>query len=227
MRHASGPLDWLRGPSAPRMMELVMRDFAGFMQQENMCFSGPGEANDHFDRYIDKANGISFMHDFPAGVALSESYPAVKAKYERRIERFLREVRSVNRVLLVYLTFTTQYRDEDLTESFRRLRQHYDNRPDILIIRHDEAYADRPAEEQQVAPGIILCRLHATAPGSGFMGNTKAIIPIFNRIRVKRKKRQQWKRRLREWGCNTLCLVLPRSDWRKRMRKKMNVLNHH
>lgn len=53
------------------------------------------------DIYISRRLRHVFNHDFPADVPFSESFPAVREKYRRRIRRLLELIRSARRVLVV------------------------------------------------------------------------------------------------------------------------------
>ncbi len=55
-----------------------------------------------------KRTGIIFNHDFPQGSALAVSYPMVRAKYKRRIQRVMREILKSHRVLFIYMEENSQ-----------------------------------------------------------------------------------------------------------------------
>ena len=51
--------------------------------------------------YQSRKTGISYNHDFPKGISLSESFPAVKSKYERRLARLMKLISESKNILLV------------------------------------------------------------------------------------------------------------------------------
>lgn len=93
MRFASGPLDWLAGGSLHTRTQIITSDFEHFVEEsdrelrERDC--GHGIDFPH-DCYYNTHNGLKHYHDFEKGIPLSETYPAVREKYNRRLARFQR-----------------------------------------------------------------------------------------------------------------------------------------
>jgi len=102
LRLSSGPFDWLLGPGMKDRVELVVRDFEGWLEPGDLVFAGNPEKFVH-DTYINRRTGYTFPHDFDIGKPFDEGFPAVREKYMRRIARFYERVRSSRRVLLVWL----------------------------------------------------------------------------------------------------------------------------
>ena len=99
---ASFPLDWVSGGDLACRTKLVLDGFADWMtadaweRQEN-----PG-AFKH-DTYLNRVTGFVHPYDFDQGKTVAESYPSVKAKYDRRIARLLGLLANAKRVLLVWV----------------------------------------------------------------------------------------------------------------------------
>ena len=51
--------------------------------------------------YSSRSTGLLYNHDFPKGVPLEESFPAVKAKYDRRFARLMDLIGKSKKILLV------------------------------------------------------------------------------------------------------------------------------
>ena len=102
LRLSSGPFDWLLGPGMRERVELVVRDFEGWLEPGDFEFLGNPNKFEH-DSYRNVKTGYKFSHDFDIGKPFEESFPAVREKYLRRIARFYERVRASRRVLLVWL----------------------------------------------------------------------------------------------------------------------------
>lgn len=103
MRFASGPLDWLAGGDLHTRTQIITTDFEHFMEESELELRerdfGHGTDFPH-DYYYNTANGLKHYHDFKKGIPLSETYPAVREKYNRRIARFQQDL-STKKVLLI------------------------------------------------------------------------------------------------------------------------------
>ena len=86
LRDASYPLDWCITDLQGGILALE-KHFEGLLDYE--LLSQSVAIPDHYrnDRY-----GIHFFHDFNRFEPLSDQLPSVRSKYERRIERFYRDI---------------------------------------------------------------------------------------------------------------------------------------
>lgn len=99
---ASFPLDWVSGGDLKTRTDLVTGGFAGWMSEDAWTrVDNPG-AFKH-DTYLNRRTGLVHPHDFDQRQPLSVSYPAVKAKYDRRVARLLGLLADAKRVLLVWI----------------------------------------------------------------------------------------------------------------------------
>lgn len=83
-------------------IDIMESNFSGWMQEEDLKFIKP-YTESGMDLYRNTRNRIVYPHDFPPGVPLHKSYPAVKAKYDRRVKRFQRLMSSGSNILAVYM----------------------------------------------------------------------------------------------------------------------------
>ncbi len=110
LRACSGPFDWLTNASFEQRFELMLNDFTGFLDKEYLepmekpSALPPDKNNDY---YKNTKTGLYFWHDFPADVSFEKAYPQIKEKYERRITRFYENIKSKNKVLLIWLSHDT------------------------------------------------------------------------------------------------------------------------
>lgn len=214
LRIASGPFDWhAQGQDALLAnVRLIENDFAGFLRREALTpIPDTPDAVNTTDKdfYKDEGNDISLFHDFPRGVPLNESYPIVRAKYDRRIARFYKLARS-GATLLVYHTRTDHVTDDVLKEAVARLRAKLSPEVDLLVVEWDKTAHDLSFTE--VVPGAYrasgpLC----SEDVRDLLGNRKLCDCIYGAIRFRGK----FKQRLRK-------ILAKISFKRSRARKQQN-----
>jgi len=130
LRVESSPFDWLTRASFATRTGLLENGFAEFLQCENMRqIPKPTEGyrDEKCDYYADDATDFYFYHDFPAGIALNASFPAVKEKYQRRISRLLGRLASSREVLMVWWSRDKRLSDSELLDALDRLQWRYPN----------------------------------------------------------------------------------------------------
>lgn len=132
LRPYSGVLDWLASPELSSVNLLLENRFLGFMDQENLRVIG--YADDFICVSDDGYNFVS-NHDFDGQTNTLkhlDSYFDVMEKYERRIQRFLTEMQSANRILFV----RTEGDLEDATILQDVLSRLVKNDFSVLLINH-------------------------------------------------------------------------------------------
>ena len=88
LREFSSPFDWVIS-DFPAVIKAIENGFDGFLNYENL--SQNVACRGHY--YESKYHFYSF-HDFSPYKSLKEQYQGVKEKYVRRINRFLKEIKS-------------------------------------------------------------------------------------------------------------------------------------
>ena len=105
--------------------------------------------------YKSKSTGLNYNHDFPKGIPLRESFPDVKAKYERRFARLLDLIRRSKHILLVRIdppseAYHTEI--EDCRAARRRFAERFPHAKfDLVLLSYDRgrAFADRLDEQPE------------------------------------------------------------------------------
>ena len=97
LQNESLPFDWVLTLDINQIKEMLESHFTGFLEKENMEYKG--KESEQTDVYIDTKTKIGFWHDFPHNVALSESFDAIKNKYNRRIARLYQEIEKAQDIL--------------------------------------------------------------------------------------------------------------------------------
>lgn len=127
LRLSSGPFDWVSGGTLADRVGLVVRDFDGWFEADDL--EPIGDPN-HFghDGYRNRRTGFSYPHDFTSGVPFAEDYPSVREKYSRRVARFLDCVRTSHRVLFVWIAdalLDTALSDGEVVAALSDLRRRF------------------------------------------------------------------------------------------------------
>ena len=152
------PWDWLvvhplnGRRELPVRLDIMESGFADWLREEDLEFVSPIAATGK-DQYRNRRYGIAHPHDFPLGVPLHESYPAAKAKYDRRVARFKRLMaESRTRVLAVCVDTPVAPKAEidECREAQRRLQALYPHvKVDFLLISLEDgrSFANRTTED--------------------------------------------------------------------------------
>jgi len=142
LQFASYPLDWIGTPGLSASVDVVLSDFAHWLDVDalrliDVCH-GPGFGT---RCYLNEKTRIGFCHEFPDTKPFSEGYPGVKATYDRRIARFFDRMKESRRILAVYAERPTTPRltDEELERELNRLRERYPSAElDLVYFFEDE-----------------------------------------------------------------------------------------
>ncbi|PZD93270.1 peptidase [Paenibacillus sambharensis] len=116
LRPFAGPLDWMSSPRLSDVNRLLASRFAGFMDYPHLVLAG--RASDKLYLVKETEYNIYSNHDFfthnnfPPHFA---AYPEIKAKYDRRVARFLDKCSVCRRMLFI--------RTEGTCEEARKLEE--------------------------------------------------------------------------------------------------------
>jgi len=146
LRTYSGPFDWLTMPLTmnddfQRRVQCILTDFRDFWNPDDFKFlpKDPKIFNDEkCDYYENIKTGFWFFHDFPANVSFEDSLPKVKEKYQRRINRFYKEIYKNNRVLLIWFSHCFLTDNKLQMDLCNKVCEKFGKQIDFLIIEHNE-----------------------------------------------------------------------------------------
>ncbi|SNZ03624.1 Putative papain-like cysteine peptidase [Terribacillus aidingensis] len=133
LRPFSGPLDWMGTPLLPNVIQLFEKRFADFMLYENLRIVG--HATPDMLLVSDDRNFVMSNHDFhTAENSLTQltTYPQVKEKLDRRVNRLLEKLLTAQRILFIRTNATL----EDTAELQRVLRSIIEHDFRILVVNH-------------------------------------------------------------------------------------------
>lgn len=184
LRITSGPFDWLTNASFETRFNMILNDFAGFLSPDDIQFlpKNPNVINDEkCDYYENVRNGFYYYHDFPINVPMSESLPEVINKYNRRIARFYKNIRTKKRVLLIWFSHCSNTPDKMIIDLCNKVCGKFGKTIDFLIIEHKQNQKTPICTE--LAHNITKYNLHTTATDDmgrpTTQGNTTACNPLF------------------------------------------------
>ncbi|MFP5108881.1 DUF1796 family putative cysteine peptidase [Neobacillus sp. C211] len=138
LRPFAGPLDWMSSPSLSSVSSLLKNRFIGYMDLPNLIPSGYATGVDSSEPHIvvtDMAYQIVSSHDFIADKNTFTNlvtYPEVRAKFDRRIQRFLDKLSNGKRILFI----RTEGTFEELLELESALSKLVKNEFHILLVNH-------------------------------------------------------------------------------------------
>lgn len=127
LQFASFPFDWLYGADLRKRTDILAADFKGWLEFDSLCFAHPARPGHEFDEYANRDTGLVLNHDFAKDRPLSETFRAVREKYERRVARLFFRIRNSRRVLAVFLSPPTIARasDDDLSYCLSQLQRKF------------------------------------------------------------------------------------------------------
>ncbi len=138
LQYLSLPFDWISCAGFRTRVELIINDFKGFMDKDDLCFN-PKEISEHgFICYTNKKNGFLFPHDFPSHLTFEDGYKIVTKKYKRRCERFFEIIKKSDKVLFVLKQLAKDKVDEkDVIWAMNKFNDKFGNGKIELLVLED------------------------------------------------------------------------------------------
>ena len=170
MRLSSGPFDWLLGPSLKNRVDVIVGDFAGWLEPGDFKFLGNPNKFTH-DSYLNVKTGFKFSHDFALNVPFEKSWQEVREKYLRRIARFYERIRASRRVLFVWLenpVAPDRPSDEEVRQSVEALAAKFPGvKTELLVVDRAPDDEDTGAFRRGDGYWRVSCgyRKKSTEPG--------------------------------------------------------------
>lgn len=182
IRQESSPFDWLRSIPFKNRVKLICEEFADFLNKQYLENLGVNSDQPEYNVYLHKLYGTEFLHDFPSSKSLEESLPLIKAKYTRRIKRFIKHLKT-DTTLLVFIS-NRQHPLKMLTEGIKAINKKY-NSSDIalLYIEHNPTLSMSQTEEKTIGKNLYYIQINnsPTNNKNAFL-QLQGNIPIINDI---------------------------------------------
>lgn len=132
LQYESFPFDWIYIKNPSVIEKLWQTDFKDFLQEKNLRLRSK---QPRFDEVDDLATGIYSAHDFDTGHSIHECYPAVKAKYDRRIAKLKNKIAAAQKILLVHCAEDEVWDNDEIVRGYRAITEMFAGRKtDLLYI---------------------------------------------------------------------------------------------
>ena len=128
----SYPFDWLSNASFETRISLLVNDFEGFLNPENIEFLDIENHTD-CDSYMDIKSKFHFYHDFKKGKTLEENYNIVKDKYNRRINRLYSQIDNSKNILFVWWSKDKIQDVEEIKNAYFSLKNKFNTKNISLL----------------------------------------------------------------------------------------------
>ena len=206
LQFLSFPFDWVIGLSIVERANFIAKGFEDFIKESELKFEGSVSATAK-DVYR-SSSGLYMNHDFPIGISLHDSFPAVREKYLRRGSRLISLIEASRRVLVAYalLPDAEMPPEADLSESIAILRSRFPRVEFDLLVMKSTPGLKTPVFKD-LAPGITLATIDYRSErigGTALQGgghDAKALNSLLKGVKV-RDYRSAEERNLyeaREW----------------------------
>lgn len=149
LRQFSLPFDWIKVLSLPQAIDFLQTRFAHFLQSED--FEPYRESAKVFG-YRNQRTGLIFLHDFGHDGNFAEVFPAVAAKYARRIDRLYEKIAAARHILFIHIQSQLDDKVLSLAAETERVRQLF-SKQDITLL-HIKLCNDKAENLYRRNPGI-------------------------------------------------------------------------
>ena len=234
LRKQSLPFDWIKPIPINQAIDFIENGFTDFLNPEDLE-QLPVADGKNFN-VLNIRTGVYFVHDFPKELTVSDYFPTVKAKYDRRIKRLYDSIATSKDILFLHIHNPPQdgvpcdetiTNDENISKASERLQVLFENKNiTLLFIRLS-------CDENQTGYKLGICNSHYSiydyfydfsvpqdffSPSSHFYRNIQLIFDsffCFNRI----DKYLISIRRHLKIPTKILCWFIPSKALRKRIRR--------
>lgn len=188
----SYPFDWLFGSDFMGRVDILCNNFENFINKEDLEFSYIEERT-ACNAYRNKANNITFNHDFKQDISFDEMYIKVKEKYDRRIKRLFSQIENSKRILIVFLQIPNNDKELDensLKNIYEKFAQKFPKTEiDILYLYNDNGNHYEKFEPVMIGDNIYKIKFEYNAFNKDFpyAVNTKILRRFFRKIKISTK----------------------------------------
>lgn len=206
LQHLSFPFDWIimsGTDDLARRLDFIEAGFRGWFEQKDLVkIRSYPEGNK--DIYKNTATNTIFNHEFKMGEDLAVRFPAIRAKYNRRIRRFLGLLKTSHRMLILRMDRPDQTPPtsvNDCRQALMRLRALYPHAEfDLLHLTPvmNISFDDRHVED--LGDGLTRVsfdyrdRKDGAAPFAVRFDQTAEAVAALAAVRDYRTWRDHWQR---------------------------------
>ena len=162
LQFASFPFDWIGSPGLLPEVEMVESGFRNWFEREDLKLWDVRHEEGAVQRvYKNMRTRFGFPHEFTNAFTFEAGYEKTREKYDRRIARFFKTLKSTKNALGIYLEVATRLRlpDDKLADARRRLAAQFPGLAlDLVYIYEDPAH--RVPEVVSESGGVTVVRAH-------------------------------------------------------------------
>lgn len=232
LQYESFPFDWIYIKNPDVIERLLRTDFKVFLLEKNLRLRSK---QPRFDEVDDLATGIYSAHDFDTDRSIHECYPAVKAKYDRRIAKLKNKIAEARRILLVHCAEDEILTDAEIVRSFASLRKLLAGKQvDLLYICLPMEKTDY--REEKIAENITKITFYRN-PAFEWQGEAKLFDRALRNVRLSLLTSLKWYsskvylggllQKLKRHLLTIVSCLLPSKSQRKAFRAKYLAKKNH
>lgn len=135
-------------------------------------------------------NDFHFYHDFAQDTPLEVSYPDVREKYNRRIERLYQKINQAKKVLFVWFSRDKVLSNQQLTDALSKLTNKFSNTDvNLLVLENNFDKTCNEIRKTEISKNITKYSFNITTNNfdnalDECMGNKELAYQIFNQYRI-------------------------------------------
>lgn len=188
----SYPLDWIFGSDIIERIKFFNTNFENFIDKKFLSKAFEVRSQS-CTAYYNKANDITFNHDFKNDVPFDEMYEIVANKYKRRANRVINQIKNSNNVLFVYLQSPDNENiipNEKLINAQKLLQSYFpESKTDLLYIFCKENIKIKNIIKQDISDNIRKLTLdyNMKNPEIPYAVNSKTLDMVFRHFSITEK----------------------------------------
>lgn len=232
LQYESFPFDWIYIKNPDVVEKLLQTDFKDFLLEKNLRLRSK---QPRFDEVDDLATGIYSAHDFDTGRTIHECYPAVRAKYDRRIAKLKNKIDAARRILLVHCAEDEVWDDAEIIRSYRAMTEAFaGKKTDLLYICLSAVKTGY--REEKPANGITKVTFYRN-PACEWQGEAELFDRALHNVRLSLSTSLKWYcskiylggllKKLKRHLLAAVTCLLPLKSQRKRFREKYLAKKNH
>ena len=195
LQKLSYPMDWVGGGDFIERIRLLCTDFCDYLDLTDLQDTG----KTYVDRIgpckvvKNRRTGIIFNHDFPGDISIRKSYPAIKEKYQRRIDRLRKVIDFAHKILILYIEENNRIKplkdNALLIQADKMLQRKFPNKiVQLLYVSNDTQMlkGDKIDEQLSVRVRKITLNYQNEKESADWVPDWKALEKAIGYLRVRK-----------------------------------------
>lgn len=186
------PYDWVAGGDAIQRTRQTINGCENFIQLETLVKVDENNLS-KIPKHVCKntANMTFFNHDFPLNKSIEESFPAIKAKYDRRSARLQKHLAESDSILFVWIDSILKDMDstyEQIEQAYELIKEKFGDKASFLAFKNEagRSYKDRIEKDYNDHFKCITFDYNGYAELPHIV-NPKGIVKTFCKFRLNNK----------------------------------------